>query len=356
MRCPTGTARCLFAAWAISASFSEPAHAQGPTGPPYDFLRSQIGYTEDELQAVAAGKAVTKVLETPEAREVAISGTVHLRASTSFFLRMFRDIEHFDTAALAITKLTEPLEPIDFATMDIPDADLDALPDCKPGDCSMKLGEQTLEMVQHEVDWSRPGARREAETILQKQAYDYAQAYVRGGNEALGSYDDKKQSDLISHDFEELLANAPYVLSYRPELNAYLLDYPKAKLAGASDFFYWAQYDYGKPVIRVNHVTIYPTEEGDNGSAIVTTKHLWYTHYFTTGLDIYVLVRDAKAEGDAFYLVVLSRMRTDGVGGMFGNMIKKRVAESVLDNVHGYLTSLKQAVEAYYQDELSRRR
>ena len=331
--------------------------AQVPSGEPYDFLRTQIGYTETELRAIADGQAVTKVLDTAEPREIAISGVVRLRASTSYFLRMFRDIERFDTAALAIRKLSDPVQPGDFAAMEIPDASLKALPGCTPGDCDMKLGEETLRRVQTEVDWSDAGAVQKAEAILQEQALHYARAYLDGGNAALGGYHDKKKPGLIDNDFEALLENAPYILQYRPELHRYLLDYPKAELDGATDFLFWAQYDYGKPVIRVNHVTIYPTEEGENGSALVTSKHLWYTHYFTTGLDLYALVRDPKAEREAFYLVNLTRMRTDGIGsGMFGRMLKKSVAESVVKNVQGYLTSMKSAIEQYYQDSRARGR
>ena len=40
--------------------------AQVPSGEPYDFLRTEIGYTENELRAIADRKAVTKVVETPE--------------------------------------------------------------------------------------------------------------------------------------------------------------------------------------------------------------------------------------------------------------------------------------------------
>ena len=340
----------------LSLSLPTAAFAQTPSGPPFDFLAKEIGYSPEELSAITDGNAVTKVLETPEQREIAISGVVHLHASTSFFLRMFRDIESFDTAALAAKKLSNPILSSDFTAMDIPDEDLAGLEDCEPGDCSMKLGRESLERIRAEVDWRAADAASQAESILQEQAFRSAQAYVAGGSEALGGYDDKDEPDSIGADFASLLANAPYVLDYRPELHRYLVEYPDAELPGATDFLYWAQYDYGKPVIRVNHVTIYPTEDGDNGSAIVTAKHLWYTHYFTTGLDLYVLVRDASSEGEAFYLVTLTRMRTDGVGsGFLGKVLKKKVVESVTKNVRLYLTSVKDAVERYYADARARR-
>ena len=337
--------------WILAAVFvATTASAQAPSGVPYDFLRKEIGYDEQELVWVSEGRAVTKVLETPEKREIAIAGVVRFRATTSFFLSMFEDIERFDTAASASKKLESPITLEDFTAMDLPDDDLRSLEDCKPGKCAMKLGEETLTRVQSEVDWSTPDAVQRAERILQEQAFRYAEAYARDGNRALGSYDDKKKAGSIVSDFESLLANAPYVLDYRPELNEYLLNYPNAELAGAKDFLYWAEYDFGKPTHRVNHVTIYPTEEGENGSAIVTMKHLWYTHFFTTGLDLQVLVRDESYDGDAFYLITLTRMRTDGVGGMFGGILVKNMLGYVSGNIERYLSSTRDAVERYYRE------
>ena len=37
-------------------------------------------------------------------------------------------------------------------------------------------------------------------------------------------------------------------------------------------------------------------------------------------------------------------------------MLKKSVAESVVKNVQGYLTSMKSAIEQYYQDSRARGR
>ena len=126
------------------------------------------------------------------------------------------------------------------------------------------------------------------------------------------------------------------------------MNYPNAELDGATDFLYWSQYDYGKPVLRISHVTIYPTEEGMNASAIVTGKQIFFSHFFMAGLELHALVRDMKSEGDAFYLVSLIRMRTDGVGGLFGNMLKKSVQKDVMKNKQGYLDASKTAIERYY--------
>jgi hypothetical protein len=41
---------------------------------------------------------------------------------------------------------------------------------------------------------------------------------------------------------------------------------------------------------------------------------------------------------------------------MFGKMLMKTAAGNVRKNVQSYLTSMKGAIERYYQDDLARRR
>ena len=82
--------------------------AQVRSGEPHAFLRTQIGFTDDQIAAIDDDRVVTKVIMTGESREVAIAGVVRIRATTSFFLRMFRDIERFDTAV----PLCPPTHPV----------------------------------------------------------------------------------------------------------------------------------------------------------------------------------------------------------------------------------------------------
>jgi hypothetical protein len=269
---------------------------------------------------------------------------------------MFRDIERFDTGASQVKKISDPPSPEDFAQMRVPEEDLKRLEKCTVDDCDMKLGQAALERLQHEIDWKSPGALSEAQDLLRQQAYAYADAYRKGGAAALGVYRDKKKPSFIADEFEILLRNSPYIIEYRPELHRYLLDYPKATLEGAEDFLYWGEYDFGaKPVIRMSHVTIYPLEEGDNASAIITSKQIFFTHYFVTGLELTALVRDGQSDEEAFYLLAFIRERTDGVGGMFGRMLKGKAEEAARGNVEDYLQASQTAIEKYYRDALARR-
>ena len=336
--------------WTLLLCAPVTGYAQVRPEEPYTFLRTHIGYTDADLKALDAGKAVTRAIDTKEPREVAISGAVHIRATTDFFLRMYKDIERFDTAALAIKKISDPPQREDFATMSIPEKELAALRTCKPDDCNMKLGQTTMDILASDIDWTQPDANRRAEEIIRERAYVGTMAYLENGNASLGAYRDQAKPAFVAKEFEALLDASPYILAYRPELHEYLRNYPNAELESATDFLYWSAYDYGKPVLRISHVTIYPIEEGMNASAIVTGKQVFFSHFFMAGLELHALVRDTKSESEAFYLVSLIRMRTDGVGGLFGNMLKKSVQKDVMKNMQAYLDASKAAIERYYLD------
>lgn len=62
------------------------------------------------------------------------------------------------------------------------------------------------------------------------------------------------------------------------------------------------------------------------------------------------LVRDQAAEEEAFYLVTFLRERTDGVGGMFGKMLKRKAEEAARENVDRYLQATQAAIETYSAD------
>ena len=335
-------------ATALSAGL---ANAQIRQGEPHTLLKNHVGLSEGELRAMDGGKVIVEVLDLKDSREVAIVGVARIRATTDFFLRMFRDIERFDTGASQIKKISDPPRPEDFANMRIPEEDLTSLPKCNVDDCDMKLGAPALELLQSQVDWKSPGAAAKAQDILRQRAYAYTSAYAEGGAAAMGAYRDNGEPTFISEEFELLLHNSPYIVAYRPELNQYLLNYPNATLPGAEDFLYWGEYDFGaKPVMRISHVTIYPLEEGPNGSTIISTKQIFFSHYFVTGLELSALVRDQKSEDDAFYLLTFIRERTDGVGGIFGKLLKGKAEDAAAKNVESYLTATQAAIEQYYRE------
>jgi hypothetical protein len=322
---------------------------------PHRFLSTQGTLTETELASVDGGVVVVKVLPASVKNELAILGTARIRATTEFFLRMYRDIERFETGWGVTKKLSVPPKLEDFEALEIPEEDRKALRDCKIGDCELKLGEPALEYLRSQIDWSDLGASQKVLEFIRSRALEYSLGYLEGGNEKLGVYRDGKKPTAIADEFRGLLESSPYVMSYRPELHRYLMDYPRASLPGASDFLYWSMVDFGgKPTFRLNHVTLYPLAEGVNETMVIASKQLYFSHYFHTGLELMTLVKDREHPDDGFYFVALNRYRTDLPGGVFGKMARKVAEDGARDSAERYLTATRGAIERYFRDERGR--
>jgi hypothetical protein len=338
-------------ATAFLLALAAPARPQEPQR----FLSTHGTLTPAEIAAVEGGSVVVKRLETPVKNELAILGAARVGDTSEFFLRMYRDIERFETGWGVTKKLSSPPKLEDFQALSLPEEDWKSLRDCKPGDCEVKLQEAALAHLRSEVDWDDPGAREKVLQFLRARALEYAAGYLEGGNEKLGVYRDSAKPTAVAEEFRGLLESSPYVMSYRPELHRYLLAYPNESLPGSEDFLYWSMIDFGgKPTFRLNHVTLYPLAEGPNGTVVIASKQLFFSHYFHTGLELMTLVTDSERPSDGFYFVALNRYRTDLPGGLFGKMAVNVAADGARQSTERYLTATKAAIEKYFRDEQSR--
>ncbi|MGH9462315.1 MAG: hypothetical protein ACRD1X_13930 [Vicinamibacteria bacterium] len=325
-------------------------HAQ--TSEPHNFLRTVAGFSEAELGALDQGSVVVKAVDTPNDSEVVLIGAALFRTSTEFFLKMYEDIERFESPLGPLKKVSDPPRAEDFDSLVLPDKDIDALAKCHLGDCDLKLGEAGITRFQNEIDWASPQARPQAQSLARELALAYLTAYRTGGNEAFGVRRDNKKPTLVKEQFEALLEDSDYILTYVPDLHRYLLEYPRAALPGATDFLYWAVNDFGlDPVLRLSHVTIYRPGGDENSSAVIASKQLYFSRYFYTGLDLRFLVRDqSHASDESFYLVTVSRFRSDELGGLFGGVLRKAAEEGARDGLQRYLEVSKPAIESYFRN------
>ena len=120
----------------------------------------------------------------------------------------------------------------DLAGLTIDEADLDALEDCKPGNCAVKIGTRRARPPARRKSTGpapppRPGA---ATALIKEQMLAYVKAYMAGGTDAMGVTVDKSQPKALSAEFKTLLRNSPYLLEYVPAFNQYLETYPKGTL------------------------------------------------------------------------------------------------------------------------------
>jgi hypothetical protein len=323
------------------------ALAQTPPKQPLPVF-TRMGLTPQDVAAVDEGRPVAKVLSWGERSEVYVFGAVHITGSPATFLKRARDIKRLATADgyLGIGEL--PANSITTADLNglVLDADdLNALKDCKEGDCDVQLPSASIQTFRESVNWSQPDAADQVNRLAREMITNMIREYRKGGNATLGEYRDKKNPSRISAQFETMVSRSTALPDVLPELKQYLLRYPNADLPGADSFMYWEKVNFGmKPTIRVNHAVIYNVQKQGRDVSVVAIKQLYASHYFHTALDLSVSVADPSAPG-GFYLLTLKGSEQDGLTGVKGSIVRKVVVDKTRAALEGALASIKRSLE-----------
>jgi hypothetical protein len=307
------------------------------------YLTDDVKLSTDERQKLMKGEPLTKMLDADESKEVAVFGAVWISAPMRRYVEAVKDIETFERGnAFKVTKrITAPPRLEDFAELRLPDEDLNDLRTCSIGDCDVKLGEQAIRRFASEIDWKAPDARVAANRLMQQLAYEYVTRYLEGGNDQLAIYRDNSRPTFVAQEFRTMVDQMPGLTTYLPDMHRYLLEYPRVTIPDATSFLYWQETDFGlRPTIRISHVTIRENPE----DTVVTSKMLYASHYFWTGLELRVLMPD-PSRGAGFWFVTVNRSRSDGLSGFTGWFVRRRVRSEVQNGALAALAATKRRLE-----------
>jgi hypothetical protein len=184
-----------------------------------------------------------------------------------------------------------------------------------------------MDRLQREMRWSSPDAKAAATALLKQMLTNYAAAYLRGGTSEMATYEDKDKPLDTAAEFRKVLSASPYLVQYVPEFHLYLEDFPRAKLEGTEEFFYWMKDKFGpKPTVTLNHVTLWK-DPRDATRVVVSFKQVYSSHYFQAGLELMALVDAPGRKG--FYLLDLFRARVDPPTGMLSGVLLGKIRGGV---------------------------
>jgi hypothetical protein len=320
----------------LAAQSGKPSAVHGFPPALERYLSSVVKLSADQRAQLQGGAPVTRLLDADGSKEVAVFGAIWIDAPIKRYVEALQDIETFERGGgFRFTKrISSPPSLEDFAQLRLTDEDVKDLRTCRVGDCEVKLSEASLHRFRTEIDWKASDVHPEADALMRRLAFEYVTGYLEGGNERLAVYRDKSRPTFVAREFRGLIDRMPELTTYMPAMRHYLLEYPKVSLPDSTSFLYWQDTEFGlKPTIRISHVTIL---EGQDGT-VVASKMLYASHYFWTGLELRVLLPDA-AKGPGFWLITISRSRSDGLSGFTGTFVRRRVRS---DAQEGTLAALK---------------
>jgi len=173
------------------------------------FLAKELLAKPAEIARVHEGRPYVTLLASPVDREIVVAGVVKIAAPAERTVAAIRDIEKFESGGgfLQTRRLSNPPTLSDFAAYQVDADDLKSLQRCKPGSCDVKLTRDMLGLLQA-INWSEPDVRNRVSALARQTAFDYVQAYRRGGNAALAVYADAERPTFVAKEFDEMARHA----------------------------------------------------------------------------------------------------------------------------------------------------
>jgi hypothetical protein len=297
--------------------------------PARTLLMTAFHLSAAEIERLDGGQVVSRTLDVKHRREIATLGIVRINTSPAKYVERLADITTFKRTGdvQQIGTFSNPPELGDVAPLNVDEAELKRLRECRVEDCDVRLGADAIERVQREIDWQAPDASRTASRLVLQLLVDYVARYRQSGTAAAIEYADRAPRLNVGREFASLLEADTVTSDYAPRLRRHLLDYPASSPEKMTDFFYWSkELVRGRPVISITHVAT-AAAIGDSPVAYaIGSRQIYAMHYYDASLGLTLLVPDRTAAFPATYVIYLNRSRIDLFDGVFGGVARRIVA------------------------------
>ena len=294
-------------------------------------LTEKASFQEADFAALQANQPVVRLAPVSDKREIAVAGLVNIRAGADEFLRSYRDsmLRKSNAAILEIGSFSSQPALADLESLTLETGDIEDLKDCAIGDCDVKLSAAMIERFRREIDWNAPDYALKVTNLFKQMLSEYVRNYRTRGEAALIQYNDKQNEIDLAAEQRALSGSSGYINSLLADSNT--------GLQLIEDAIVWSKIKFGlKPVIAVNHITIYKRNRDVGPQVLVASKQIYASHYFNASLALMAFVTVPGASQGA-YLVSENRSRADGLQGPFGKIKRGVVERKALEGLKAIL-------------------
>jgi hypothetical protein len=296
-----------------------------------------------------AGRTLVRMLEESDKSHVGVFVAARIDVTPSRFAERVSNSAALwkGDAVPATGTFSAPARPEDVAELTLPRKDVDALRDCRPGDCLVKLAGQEIQRLRAVIA-ARPATWREdVQGEFRRVVLDRLAAYRRGGADGLPPFHDHADPVDPAAAFARLFAAAGELAAHEPKIAAYLQRYPQGPLpAGAHDYVYWVSTsETPRPTVQALHAIVHKREDGGAAEVVVVSRQVFATHYINGSLAITALLRD-PADPAVRYMAYLNRSAVDGLGGLFSGLKRFFIERRIRGAAKSAFERLKQRIAA----------
>ncbi|HLA12662.1 MAG TPA: hypothetical protein VJ023_18905 [Pyrinomonadaceae bacterium] len=325
---------------------SNPTSAQNSVSELSRLLSEKAAFSEEDFAQLQQGHTVVNLIPVQNVREIAVLGLVRLNVSAEEFVESFREtmVRKGDPAILEIGRFSKNPTLDDLRDLTIENRDIDDLKECVAGQCAVKLSSAMIKRFHKEVNWEAEDYRLQVTQLFKQILLEYVTDYLARGEAALIAYEDKQKSISLAKEQRSLMATAIYSPDALSKGSEHLKTSSKSALNQVESVLVWSKMDIGlKPVIAINHITIYKREETSGPQILVASKQLYANHYYDSSVALTAFV---NVPGAGPYLYYENRSRVDGFGGFFGKMKRGIVETKAVDTLQAVLENSKLTLSA----------
>src|SRR2546423_4416255 len=300
-------------------------------------LHQKASFADTDFAALQQQQTVVRLAPVSDKGEIAVTGLINIRGGAEAFLRSYLDsmTQKNNAAILEIGNFAKEPALADLQNLTIEAQDIEALRECVVGDCPVKLSARMIERFRKEINWQAPDYQLNVANLFKQMIIDYVRDYRARGQSALIEYNDKRDEISLAAEQRAITAEPSYI-------NDILTDKDQC-LRLIEDAIVWSKIKFGlKPVITVNHITVYQ-RQGDAGpQVLVSAKQIYATHYFNASQSLTAFV-SVPAIGN--YLVYENRSLADGLEGPFSKLKRRVVEKKVLEALRNILEQSKISID-----------
>ncbi len=306
-------------------------------------LADRLGVPAAEVSRFTAGEILASSVPASAPNEIAAAGAMRTTGDLRRLLAWLKDIESFMRASgtVNIGAINATATAADFARVNLDNVDFTDLQSCRPGRCEFRMPPAYLDRFQKEVNWKAPDARAQAATLARSLVAEYAAAYQKGGDSALGAFHDQRQPNQATLQFQDMLRRATKVWDLAYPFVSYLESFPGKRPEGTVDRFYWTRDNVGrKPAFTLHHVAI---QEFPDGGVLVADKQFYASRQLDAALLIALAI--PTADQKAFDLIVSVKARADAVNGVTGRVLRGRIEQEMAAGLKMYFEWIRASLK-----------
>jgi hypothetical protein len=292
--------------------------AAGGAADPFTFLEPSVTLSTADRTRIDRGEIIVQLLPDGD-DQLAVLAASKVAAPPERLALWTHSIAALKKSAFvqAIHRFSNLPDIADLDAVMLEEHDLQAIRNCRPGGCELKLGTEEIRRLKASANISDPSWREAVTREFRQLMLERVKEYELTGLAGLPPQVDRSIPRLPHSAFEALLSKSTYLERTLPGTADSLRWYPQMHLSGIESFFYWSKerYGSGKPVISITHVTIRRSEDGVAPAVLVTGKQIFATHYTNASLGVTAILRGPTTN----YLVYINRTHLDLLGGVFGS-------------------------------------